>query len=393
MKNHDSHTDADSQQAGRGASNAASDMQRERMAESSGNQLPARLPVKYPFLCLSDLIAIRRKIHKKRKLVIDLSYTHYQIIRTVSQQLLNWSIVFSSNKLRYDWNIMWTDQYISESYLRLIHSYQKINHFPGSYYLGKKHYLALHLQRMRQGFPAEYEYFPRTWVLPKDYQDLIAYAESNGNNVYIVKPQAQCQGRGIYLTTNIASLNQEDEYVVQHYIPNPLLIDDLKFDFRIYVLVKDICNLEVYMYQEGLARFATTPYQTPAPDNLEDYTMHLTNYAINKKNPLYQYNVHENSDDQGHKRSISSILKVRHAPSPSRTPARALLAGPAPLAQADVTASNCTHSETVRGREGHRQAAQRHQTNHQQHHNQHHAQAAAEVPEQRQQKHPLLCVL
>ena len=36
--------------------------------------------------------------------------------------------------------------------------------------------------------------------------------------------------------------------------------------------------------------------------------MHLTNYAINKKNPKYVYNSSENNMASGHKRSLTSIF-------------------------------------------------------------------------------------
>lgn len=40
----------------------------------------------------------------------------------------------------------------------------------------------------------------------------------------------------------------------------PFLIDELKFDFRIYVLLAGIDPLRIFVYQEGLARFATDKY-------------------------------------------------------------------------------------------------------------------------------------
>lgn len=49
-------------------------------------------------------------------------------------------------------------------------------------------------------------------------------------------------------------------YVVQHYITNPLLINELKFDMRIYVAVTSINPLRIYIYEDGLARFATFQY-------------------------------------------------------------------------------------------------------------------------------------
>jgi tubulin polyglutamylase TTLL6/13 len=43
------------------------------------------------------------------------------------------------------------------------------------------------------------------------------------------------------------------------------------------------------MYREGLARFATYEYEKPLKSNLRNTFMHLTNYAINKKNPLFLF--------------------------------------------------------------------------------------------------------
>ena len=63
----------------------------------------------------------------------------------------------------------------------------------------------------------------------------------------------------------------------------PFLIDGLKFDLRIYVLITGISPLRCFIYKEGLARFATQSYQSPIGSNLNNLCMHLTNYAINKE--------------------------------------------------------------------------------------------------------------
>jgi tubulin polyglutamylase TTLL6/13 len=86
------------------------------------------------------------------------------------------------------------------------------------------------------------------------------------------------------LTNRPDDINPEDHYVVQQYIKKPLLIDNLKFDCRLYVLVLSVDPLRIYLFKEGLARFSTDLYQAPCKKNLSNLYMHLTNYAINCKN-------------------------------------------------------------------------------------------------------------
>ena len=80
----------------------------------------------------------------------------------------------------------------------------------------------------------------------------------------------------------------------------PYLINNLKFDLRIYVLVFGVEPLRLFVYKEGLARFATEEYVGPHKGNLENLFMHLTNYAIQKKSDAFVHNENED-DDSGHK--------------------------------------------------------------------------------------------
>ena len=79
----------------------------------------------------------------------------------------------------------------------------------------------------------------------------------------ISKPEANCQGRGIFLTRNLEDFANGDHRVVQKYLKDPFLIDGLKFDLRVYALVAGCDPLRVYVYKEGLARFATEAYVPP----------------------------------------------------------------------------------------------------------------------------------
>lgn len=80
------------------------------------------------------------------------------------------------------------------------------------------------------------------------------------------------------------------------------MINGLKFDLRIYVLVTSYEPWRVYVYNDGLARFAVETYD-PALGKDKLYG-HLTNFSLNKKNDKFVNNTQADMDDQGHKWSL-----------------------------------------------------------------------------------------
>jgi hypothetical protein len=78
-------------------------------------------------------------------------------------------------------------------------------------------------------------------------------------------------------------ISNKEETIVSLYLDKPLLINNKKFDMRMYVVVTSFHPLRVYFYQEGLARFATEEYSND-PKILKNKFVHLTNFSINKKN-------------------------------------------------------------------------------------------------------------
>ena len=128
----------------------------------------------------------------------------------------------------------------------------------------------------------------------------------------IVKPDCMSQGKGIFMTNCLDEIPNQEVHVVQEYLKDPYLIDDLKFDLRLYVLVLSCEPLKIFMYQDGIVRFATKKYQ-PLDCNsdrkeLNNFLMHLTNYAVNKENKEFKM-AESVDDDTGHKRSLQMVLQ------------------------------------------------------------------------------------
>jgi tubulin polyglutamylase TTLL6/13 len=228
-------------------------------------------------------------------------------VRHVAKKIFGWKLSYEEET--EDWDVFWTDSAVQPEKLAKMRHYQRINHFPGMYLVSRKNYLAFNLGKLRKLFPSSYNFFPKTWVVPCDMSDLKGFMLSKKNPYVIVKPEASCQGRGIYLTKKIEDINSDEKHVVQEYLTKPYLIDDLKFDLRIYVLVTSCEPLRIFVHEDGLTRFATEEYEKPNASNIEDMCMHLTNYAINKNNPNFIHNEDPDCDDIGHKRSLKSTYE------------------------------------------------------------------------------------
>ncbi|XP_071077200.1 tubulin polyglutamylase TTLL11 isoform X2 [Desmodus rotundus] len=192
----------------------------------------------------------------------------------------------------------------------------QVNKFPGMTEMVRKITLSRAVRIMQSLFPEEYNFYPRSWILPDEFQLFAAQVRmvKDGNPswkpTFIVKPDGGCQGDGIYLIKDPSDIRlsgtlQRRPAVVQEYICKPLLIDKLKFDIRLYVLLKSLDPLEIYIAKDGLSRFCTEPYQEPTPKNLHHIFMHLTNYSLNIHSGNF---VHSDSTSTGSKRTFSSIL-------------------------------------------------------------------------------------
>ena len=121
-----------------------------------------------------------------------------------------------------------------------------------------------------------------SYTIPKEKEALVERMQSEPGSFWIVKPPGKNNGDGIFVIDDPCDIPETDEIIlVQKYIANPYLIRKCKFDLRIYVLVTGVDPLKIYIYDEGLVRFAVNDF-TLDPNVIKDNRIHVTNFDVNK---------------------------------------------------------------------------------------------------------------
>lgn len=180
--------------------------------------------------------------------------------------------------------------------IREINYNQKYNHFPSTFQLGRKDNLYKHIKYFKRLFPDLYNFVPSTYIIPSDGKNFEFNFKKNRKAIWIVKPVNMSRGRGVHILKGESefrfllkkSINLNiSQFLISRYIDNPHLINKKKYDLRIYVLITSFSPLRIYLYNNGLVRFATEDYKKGDFDNI---FIHLTNYSINKNNLKYKPN-------------------------------------------------------------------------------------------------------
>ena len=205
-------------------------------------------------------------------------------------------------------HVFWVDVSGVLDRLGKLKRWQRMNHFPGMSNVARKNRLAQNLEKMRKAFPKDFNFSPRTWVLPLELSDFRSQFDQRGKSsrFFIIKPEAGCKGRGIFLTQDLDDILTLDQVVAQDYIRRPYLIDGYKFDLRLYVLITSCKPLRMYLFNDGLVRLCTEEYTAPSSKNANLRCMHLTNYSINKHSDKF---VQPGGDSDASKRSLKWFMR------------------------------------------------------------------------------------
>ena len=169
----------------------------------------------------------------------------------------------------------------------------KINQLPGQWVLGRKDWLARSYQAMKENEKWQhFDFHPRTFLLPLGAQETQQIRDSfNGKSAtFLIKPVNWFSGLGIKITNNLEEILEScGNVVVQEYIERPLLVNERKFDVRLYLLVTSLEPLKVFLYQDGIVSICSEEYSSEAASQLSKVA-HLTNYSVNKTHQSFSLN-------------------------------------------------------------------------------------------------------
>ncbi|XP_040056788.2 tubulin monoglutamylase TTLL4 isoform X1 [Gasterosteus aculeatus] len=276
-------------------------------AEDEREERPALVPSLFPFV--APTLYFSTADEKVELLPAEQRRLLKWKISTVTPNIVKHTIGrshFKVTKKSHDWLGCW-GHHMKSPCFKALAEHQKLNHFPGTFQIGRKDRLWRNLSKMQLRFgKQEFSFFPRTFVLPQDIKLLRkAWEDGGSRQKWIIKPPASARGIGIQVIHKWSQMPRKRPLLVQKYLHKPYLISGNKFDLRIYVYVSCYDPLRIYIFSDGLVRFASCKYSS-SMKTLGNKFMHLTNYSVNKKNSEYQ----SNSDDkacQGHKWALKAL--------------------------------------------------------------------------------------
>ncbi|KAK8889794.1 positive regulation of cilium movement [Tritrichomonas musculus] len=174
--------------------------------------------------------------------------------------------------------LIWQDSIKDTDYFSHLMPWQVVNRIPSLNILCRKAPMARLLERAQKEFPDIYNFFPKSFILPEQNDEFVREL-STTNKKYLVKPDMGSMGQGIIIIDPGTPYKPNDDLSVAQEYSESFLIDNTKFDLRIYVLICSVNPLRIYIYKDGLARFCSAQYSA------DSIYSQLTNVSLNKDNP------------------------------------------------------------------------------------------------------------
>ena len=157
---------------------------------------------------------------------------------------------------------------------------QKIEHYLHTFKIGSKIGMHAMMTIYKHQTRTSPPFYPLTFLLPEEL-DLFEKTKKEGIT-WIIKPTHSSPTKTMYITRTITEDFTVNQCIVQQYITNPLLVNGFKFDLRCYVAVTSLDPLRIYVYNDGIVRFAAAAYEENK-DDLSKISAHLPNLSATRK--------------------------------------------------------------------------------------------------------------
>jgi len=135
-------------------------------------------------------------------------------------------------------------------------------------------------------------YYPKAFTIPRQKNELLEQCKKTGeeNHYWIAKPSSGWGGKGLAVYHKDQPefkrfvKNEKRPIVVQRYIHNPCLIQDRKFNIRVYVILTSAQPLEIHVSKRISVEVGARPFKLSKGTcgDKFDERMHIINWNIQR---------------------------------------------------------------------------------------------------------------
>ncbi|MGI9646783.1 MAG: hypothetical protein ACR2O6_15870 [Ilumatobacteraceae bacterium] len=179
-----------------------------------------------------------------------------------------------------DWNLHWSYPVQPSRTFRALDDSRRISHFPGIGPMVFKDEMYRHLVRAGRS-----DFLPRTFSMPDDLAAWREAVAADPDAIWISKRKWSGNGDGIAMVTDPDDVPTTEDWLIQEYIANPLLLagHPSRHVIRVYVLITSLDPLVAYLHRSAMITFTSRPYSRDR-STLADPITHITSAPIQRGN-------------------------------------------------------------------------------------------------------------